>query len=269
MAIFATGTTGTIGKHLTQRVISLTVNLAASDFQLETSKFGAGDSFLHLAGIVGSEKVEEDLKLSHQVNVTAVGHLGKQFLESRGGKFIFVSTSHVYGPSNDPILETHPIAPRNSYAQQKRKAEVALLDIFSKEPERLCIVRVFSVLDWDVPSFTLGGGIAKLGDTNSNYVLNNCDDVRDFLTPKTIANALVDVCESSTLSGVVNLCSGKGLTVGQVAQQMLGREASTAALDRMRSGHSNCPVIIGENTKIRIALPNLDLHWIPSTEKGK
>jgi hypothetical protein len=38
MAIFATGTTGTIGKHLTQRVVSLTIDLAASDFQLENLK---------------------------------------------------------------------------------------------------------------------------------------------------------------------------------------------------------------------------------------
>lgn len=268
MAIFATGTTGTIGKHLTQRAISLTIDLAA-DVQLEKSSFGASDSFLHLAGIVGPEKVEENLKLSHQVNVAAVSHLGKQFLESRGGKFVYVSTSHVYGHSNDPILETHSIAPRNSYAQQKREAEVALMEIFSEEPERVCIVRVFSVLDWDVAPFTLGGGIAKLRDANSGYVLNNCDDIRDFLTPKTIANALADICENSILSGVVNLCSGEGLTVGQAARKMLGPEASSGVLDRMKSGHSNCPVIVGENTKIRRALPNLDLRWMPSTDKGK
>lgn len=268
MAIFATGTTGTIGKHLTQRVVSLTIDLAASDFQLETSSFEASDSFLHLAGIVGPEKVEDDLELSHQVNVAAVSHLGKQFLESRGGKFVYVSTSHVYGLSNDPILETHSIAPRNSYAQQKREAEVALMDIFSREPERLCILRVFSVLDWDVAPFTLGGGIAKLRDANSSYVLNNCDDIRDFLTPKTIANALVDICENATLSGVANLCSGEGLTVGQAAREMLGPEATSRALDRMKSGRSNCPVLVGENTKIRRALPNLDLRWTPSTDKG-
>jgi UDP-glucose 4-epimerase/GDP-4-dehydro-6-deoxy-D-mannose reductase len=264
MTIFATGTTGTIGRHLASRVKSLDIDLATIVFQLESSVILDSDSLLHLAGIVGPAKVEENLELSYQVNVSAVGRLGKQFIESRGSKFVFVSTSHVYEPSDDPILETHQIGPRSTYARQKREAEVALLDIFSKEPERLCIVRVFSVLDWDVAPFTLGGGIAKLGDANSKYVLNNCDDIRDFLTPRTIANALVEICENSALSGEVNLCSGQGITVGQAALEMLGPEAGSAALDRMNSGNSDNPVLVGENSKLRSALPNLDLRWLPS-----
>lgn len=265
MTVFATGITGTIGKHLTSRAKSLAVNLAKTDFQLETSSILESDSLLHLAGIVGPARVDENLELSYQVNVSAVGRLGKQFIASSGSKFVFVSTSHVYEPSDDRILETHQIAPKNSYSRQKREAEVALLDIFSKEPERLCIVRVFSVLDWDVAPFTLGGGIAKLSDVNSRYVLNNCDDLRDFLTPRTIANALVEICENSMLSGVVNLCSGQGITVGHAAREMLGPEASAAVVDRMNSGNSDSPVLVGDNSKLRSALPNLDLRWLPST----
>lgn len=264
MTIFATGTTGTIGRHLTSRVKSLVIDLAAANFQLETSPILDSDSLLHLAGIVGPVQVEENLDLSYEVNVSAVSRLGKQFIESQGSKFVFVSTSHVYEPSGNPILETHQTGPRSTYARQKREAEVALLDIFSKEPERLCIVRVFSVLDWDVAPFTLGGGIAKLSDANSKYVLNNCDDIRDFLTPRTIANALAEICENSTLSREVNLCSGQGITVGQAAREMLGPKASAIALNRMISGNSDSPVLVGENSKLRSALPNLDLRWKPS-----
>jgi hypothetical protein len=137
--------------------------------------------------------------------------------------------------------------------------------MFVRHPERLSIVRVFSVLDWDVDQFTLGGGVRKLKEENSDYILNNCDDVRDFLTPKVIADALVRICKESSLFGIVNLCSGRGLSVGEAARQMLGPVASSKASDRMVPGQSATPFIVGNNSKLTSALPDLDLRWVPST----
>ena len=267
MAIFATGTTGTIGKHLGQRATSLNLDLGSASVQFQALDFKSRDSYLHLAGIVGPGNVEKNPALSSRVNVAAVIQLAEEFYPSAGSKFVFVSTSHVYAPSTVPIFETQPTEPRNLYSQQKLAAELALQEIFSTDLDRLCIVRVFSVLDWDVAPFTLGGGIAKLIDEKSDYVLSNCDDVRDFLTPKTIATILAKICESPSLSGLVNLCSGEGRTVGQAAREMLGPNVSVNALRRMRPGRSDNPVIIGDNSKLRNALPGLDLHWTPSTCK--
>ena len=265
MGIYATGTTGTIGKHLRQEVISLNLDLGSVNVRFEEIEFKPRDSYLHLAGIVGPANVEKNPDLSSRVNVSAVIQLAEEFYSSAGTKFVFVSTSHVYAPSTTPISESQIMDPRNLYSQQKNAAELALLDIFSSHPDRLCIVRVFSVLDWDVAPFTLGGGIAKLMDQNSDYVLSNCDDVRDFLTPKTIATILLKVCETPSLFGAVNLCSGKGRTVGEAAREMLGPNVSAKTLERMKPGRSDNPVIIGDNSKLRNALPGLDLHWSPST----
>jgi hypothetical protein len=46
---------------------------------------------------------------------------------------------------------------------------VRLLELFERDLTKLCIVRVFSVLDWDVAPFTLGRAIAKLIDDNSKF----------------------------------------------------------------------------------------------------
>jgi nucleoside-diphosphate-sugar epimerase len=90
MTIFATGITGTIGRHLISKAKSLDIDLATANFKLETSAILEGDSLLHLAGIVGPAKVEENIELSYQVNVSAVGRLGEQFIESNGSKFILL-----------------------------------------------------------------------------------------------------------------------------------------------------------------------------------
>ncbi len=265
MNIFATGTTGTIGRHLGNRAISLKLDLASANNEFEETIFHPGDSYLHLAGIVGPANVEKDPKLSFRVNVESVIQLGEEFLKSKGAKFVFVSTSHVYSPSDSPISETYSTNPKSLYSQQKHSAELALLDIFTAQPDRLCIVRVFSVLDWDVAPFTLGGGIAKLLDETSDYVLTNCDDVRDFLTPRTIAMTLTRICETPILSGLVNLCSGQGTAVGHAARKMLGPDLSPNLLVRMQPGRSDTPMIVGDNFKLRSALKDLDLRWTPST----
>ncbi len=265
MKVVATGTTGTIGKHLGQRVSPVNLDFGEPNFQFNGEELNPGDSFLHLAAVVGPTAVEKDTRYSRQVNVEAVIRLGSEFLNSSGEKFVYVSTSHVYSSSNLPIEESFETEPKNLYAVQKLEAEDILSEMFVRHPERLSIVRVFSVLDWDVDQFTLGGGVRKLKEENSDYILNNCDDVRDFLTPKVIADALVRICKESSLFGIVNLCSGRGLSVGEAARQMLGPEASTKASHRMVPGQSATPFIVGNNSKLTSALPDLDLRWVPST----
>ena len=70
--------------------------------------------------------------------------------------------------------------PVGAYAEQKIEAEQAVVEVFKETPEKLCIVRVFSVLDWDVADFTLGRAIKNLTIPSSNFKLPNSDDVRDF-----------------------------------------------------------------------------------------
>jgi nucleoside-diphosphate-sugar epimerase len=269
MPIYATGTSGTIGRHLKSQVIPLNLELSLDTIQTEGYSFQHGDFLLHLAGVVGTGKVDEDIKTSYAVNVSSSVQLGKKFIGTNGNKFVYVSTSHVYEQSLDPIKETHSVNPGTNYARQKREAEAALLNLFASDPNRLCIVRVFSVLDWDVAPFTLGGGIAQLSDPNSNYVLKFCDDIRDFLTPKTIAQTLLEICRSERLFGVVNLSSGHGISVGKAAEEMLRQKGFRGKNSRMVGGNSPNPVLIGDNSKLTNALPNLVLKWEPSAPRDQ
>ena len=88
-----------------------------------------------------------------------------------------------------------------------------MVEVFKETPEKLCIVRVFSVLDWDVADFTLGGAIKNSTISSSNFKLSNSDDVRDFLTPKLIASVLTKISHNSSISGIINLSSARGTTI--------------------------------------------------------
>ena len=120
------------------------------------------------------------------------------------------------------------------------------------------------MLDWDVAPFTLGGGIAKLSDKNSDFVLRNGDDVRDFLTPRSIAYILEKLIEEHPLPTVINLCSGAGIAVADAARRMLSDSGYEIPIHRILPGNSANPYMVGDNSKLRKVLQNIDLGWSPS-----
>jgi nucleoside-diphosphate-sugar epimerase len=155
--------------------------------------------------------------------------------------------------------------PSNVYAEQKLEAEKEISLIFQDCLEKLCIVRVFSVLDWDVAEFTLGGGIKKLISDDSDFKLNFVDDIRDFLTPYSIANSLISITKEALLTGIVNLSTGVGLTVKDAAKIMLEGSGYKLPANRIISGNSDYPHVVGDNSKLKAALPDLNLKWSPSS----
>jgi nucleoside-diphosphate-sugar epimerase len=261
--IFATGVSGTIGKYFKDRVIPL--NCDWENLKLENvPHIQKEDCILHLAAIVGPQNVSKDLTTSYKVNVEISKILARFAKNNEDSRFIYVSTSHVYARCDSLLTESSATDPNNIYAEQKLEAEEQISLIFRDCPEKFCIVRVFSVLDWDVPDFTLGGGIKKLTSANSNFTLKYIDDIRDFLTPRLIADTLIAIAKEARLTGIVNLSTATGITVKDAAIRMLEGSGYKLPLDRVTYGNSEYPYIVGDNSKLKAALPNLILKWNPS-----
>ena len=262
--LYATGISGTIGKHLPNSVCPISLNLTSSREEFRDIKIESDSNLLHLAGIVGPAQVEKDIQYAHKVNVDGVKLLANEFLHQSAGKFFYVSTSHVYAQSSDLLTESSLIRPINLYAEQKREAEIALESIFAGQLERLSIIRVFSVLDWDTAPFTLGGAIRNLAVQDPFFVLRNAADVRDFLTPKTIATALYAISSQSLTSGVVNLCSGVGNSVGDAAERMLEESGFKLNKSQLAWENSSTPFAVGDNSRLESLVADLKLTWIPN-----
>jgi nucleoside-diphosphate-sugar epimerase len=263
-SFFATGQSGTIGRHLGLSAIPVSIDLASEHNAFQKLKFPNDSNLLHLGGIVGVSEVERNIQRASKINVDGSKFLAERFIENSRGKFYFVSTSHVYDLSEEPISESYAINPSSSYAEQKLEAEIELRKIFSSEPERLCTLRVFSVLDWDVAPFSLGGAIKRLASREKNFTLRNTDDIRDFLTPSTLGKILTKIVLSNELSGVVNLASGVGISVAQAAKRMLdltGEEFNPAIFEK---GNSANPIIVADIRRLLSTFPELNLGWDPS-----
>lgn len=263
MTTFATGCSGTIGKFFPASVVSVKMDIRSNIEKFEQIGLGKADVLIHAAAVVGPSVVEKDPQAAKEVNVEGTRKLGLTTLKSDISKFVYVSTSHVYRFGPDFLAESDEISPVNEYARQKYEGEKVLQEIFSKAPEKLCILRVFSILDWGMPELSLGGAIEKLAKRTPDFVIQNTDDVRDFLSPRQAAELIYEVSRVSEASGILNVCTSNPISVAQAVRQIFELENIQVDESCLLSGNSLVPRIVGDNSKLKALLPNISLDWKP------
>jgi len=263
MAIYATGFSGTIGRHLGDRVTPITLRLESGLKQFLKLDFKSSDIVIHLGARVGPDLVSQSLEESFEINVLGTRKLALAAQKDDVAKFVYISTSHVYAFGNDFISEINSVRPINSYAQQKYLGEKEVIRIFRRHPDRVCIVRIFSLLGFDMPRESLGGACIRILHREPNFKIKNSDDIRDFLTPLQVASAIVEIAKNPLANGVINLCSGRGIRVSDAVASLISLHPNfdVGMLDNIVAGNSQNPRIVGDNTKFKGLFPELDLNW--------
>jgi len=268
MKVIGTGLSGTIGRKLDKDILPAQLILGSGKLADYFDPNQSPLTLIHLGGIVGEAKVSQDLSHSRLINVDETLNLAKEVIEKFGGRFVHISSSHVYGPGCVALSEDSSYNPQSNYAIQKMLAEQLLLDYFGENHPHLVILRVFSVLGWDVADFTLGGLVKRIL-SGSNESISNSDDLRDFMTPTSIAKVLSIIAKDSQLSGIFNVCTGNGITVGEAVRSMFKVKDFRELPNQIQPGRSNAPQIIGDNTKLLRTGLDLDLVWDPINDLAK
>jgi nucleoside-diphosphate-sugar epimerase len=249
MAIYATGTTGYIGSKL-KNSIPIEVCLTEQNSFPKTT-ISPNSTVIHLAAIVGTQKVLQDYFWARKINVESTLSYAEYLRDQTDARFIFVSSSHVYKDSNSRLTENSPVAPKSLYAKMKLETEEGLIQIYKNAPERLLVARVFSVLGRDMPKETLGWAIEK---ASANSPVKYSDDHRDFSTANEIAELLEQAAEADWLSTVLNICSGTCRSVRD-AGKALRRELALSDDDGIfLPGNSDVPRTCGDNSLLKKTL---------------
>lgn len=104
------------------------------DIPALTKALAGVDSVIHLACISNDPSFELDPELSKSINYDAFEPLVVACKESGVKRFIYASTSSVYGVSDAPdVTETHPLVPLTDYNKYKGMTEPFLLRHQSEE----------------------------------------------------------------------------------------------------------------------------------------
>lgn len=253
--ICASGATGSIGKHL-PAIFPFKSRLEEDNASIVGEfELLKPEIFIHLAALTNTNQAIEKRKLSYEINVVGAGKIMEAFAKSGGRRFIFASTSHIYGATNHGTLSSESDEPRpiSVYARDKLLAEERLTKLAKVYQIELIIARIFSVFGPDMASHYLASKVYSKKNTriqNSDFpIIENGADIRDFLSPTEVAGYLNQIALSDSSPNeieIVNVCSGVAISV----EQKILAVVPNWPRNRIQSSNSKVPHLVGSTTKL-------------------
>lgn len=230
-----TGATGSLGKRLAKQLDqhpNINVVPFGGDLRSESDirDWVNGNSFntIVLSGAIvpverASESPAETFDVNGMSNLKIA--LRMQTLHGEAFRVCYVSSSHVYAPSEYPLSEKSPLGPRSIYGMSKIFGERLLQAAAGTFGFELLIARVFSFYSEDQHEShlypTILRRIAKHPDADKPFALPGWNNVRDFSSADEAAAKVVRLATSSS-TGIVNVGSGIAMSVGDFASQVYG-----------------------------------------------
>ena len=252
MRILVTGGAGFIGTHLVRqhaerRAGSITVfdNLHRGRFgplaalggavrllqadvrdpgALETAVCGA-DLVYHLAAQSSVMNSATDPEYAFHSNVTGTYQLLRLAREHGVRRVVFTSSREVYGdPARLPVPESAPLAPKNAYGASKAAGEM-YCRAFASDGMGAVILRLANVYgpgdcDRVIPIFVEN---ALMGEP---LVLYGGQQLMDFVWIDAVVDALIAAGLSPCPAGPLNVGSGRGVTVAELAKRVVAAAGS-------------------------------------------
>ncbi|WP_042708390.1 NAD-dependent epimerase/dehydratase family protein [Methanobrevibacter wolinii] len=190
------------------------------------------DYVFHLAALASVPESVEKPVLSNSNNLDATLKLLTACKNNDIKKVVFSSSAAIYGENpNIPLKETAPYMPASPYAVQKASSELYLKAFHESYGLNSVSLRYFNVFGPKqnlnssyaavIPNF-----ISALLTGNQPIIYGDGEQTRDFIYVKDIVRANILSCESD-YNGVVNIASGKGLSVNElysIIKEVLGSD---------------------------------------------
>ncbi|MFW6378407.1 MAG: UDP-glucose 4-epimerase GalE [Nanoarchaeota archaeon] len=187
------------------------------------------DAVLHFAAY---KAVGESMKdaITYSDNITGSRNLLDEMVRHNVNKIIFSSTAAVYGDGSDePITESHPVAPKSYYGETKRIVERMIEWYSTIHGLKYTILRYFNVagdagLDYIDPNAenifpiiaeTIQGARDEMTVFGDDYDTVDGSGVRDYIDINDLIEAHIRALDSDT-SSILNLGTGKGYSVLQL-----------------------------------------------------
>ena len=246
------GATGVLGSIIKNRFLrnGLKVHVFNGDITdehelkqwLESLHFS---HLFHFAAIVPVNTVNNDLSRAIEVNTIGTFNVCKHLIAMPDCWFFFSSSSHVYKPNigediHNGIKESDTLLPAGPYGKTKLLAE-QLVDLTFETRGNYCIGRIFSFTHkLQNASFLVPGLIAKIEKAKEDEYVDviNAESVRDIIDAESVIDAILWI-GSQKLCGLVNIGSGKGKTIAEIALHLANNMNKKIKINHIPIGEQN------------------------------
>lgn len=163
--------------------------------------------FIRFAGLSKS-CCEQNQKKCYRTNYEANKKI-VDYIKTKKIKFIFLSTSHIYKPTNKKIDESFEKKPINTYGKYKFKSE----NYIKKHLKDFLILRVFNIYGINQPNGYFFSDIIEKIKNKQKISINN--SYRDFIHVNEVSK-FINFCLKKNLIGIINLGSGKSFSLKKI-----------------------------------------------------
>jgi len=183
------------------------------------------DGIIHLAAITDVDYCNKNPQKCFKTNILGTQN-ALDVARKKDCKFVFLSTSHVYGnPIKIPIKEDNPTNPTSIYSASKLAGEACCKGYAESYGMDISIIRLFSVYGpRSPPHLVTSRIISQLGEKSIN--LGNLNTKRDFIYISDVIRAIKIIFKKSNKLNVYNVGFGRThsiLDVCKILERIVGR----------------------------------------------
>jgi nucleoside-diphosphate-sugar epimerase len=173
-------------------------------------------TLIHLAWYAEPGKYLNSL---HNLNcLTGTLRLAEAFADT-GGRFVGIGTCAEYDSAPGVLTTDTSLIPTTLYAACKASAYMTLLNYFALKDNSFAWCRLFYLHGEGEPEQRLVPYVRRQLAAGEDVLLSRGNQVRDFMDVKDAARMIVDTALSDR-EGAVNICSGHGITVRELVEEI-------------------------------------------------
>ena len=276
MRAVVTGAAGFAGRHLVAHLQACGDDVAALDRDDEhpvdvTEADSVRDAMValrpevvfHLAAVSHVGDSWDEPARVFRVNAEGTLHLLRACREAAVERVLVIASADVYGAvaaSELPIAEDAPIRPVTPYGASKAAADLLALQAFLGDGLATVRVRAFNHTGpGQGPGFLVPGLAARIAraerDGHAEVPIGSVDPVRDLTDVRDVVRAYRLLAEHGEPGEAYNVCSGTGVSVGEIAERLLRLSDRDLRLgvDPALVRPVDVPRLIGDPAKLRAA----------------
>lgn len=221
----STGNLANISRHIDRGSVDF-VNADVRDQNAMGKLVHDVDAVIHLAAIVSVPFSMENPDVTSDVNVEGTRGLLASCVRSGVKKFIFASSSSVYGaPRYLPIDEAHPTCPISPYAASKLEGEQCCQKLTDGSNLDVVVLRFFNVFGPRQALNEYSGVITKFIERAEKgqplVIYGDGSQSRDFVHVTDVADLVLTLLRDGGAQGVFNVGYGKAVSISDLAKTVL------------------------------------------------
>jgi GDP-4-dehydro-6-deoxy-D-mannose reductase len=280
-----TGARGFVGRHLTAHLLArgdevveldldgaLALDVTDHDAVVARVVAERPDAVYHLAARSHVGASWDDGDLLTRVNVGGTRAVVDACVRAGVGRVLVVGSAEQYGAVRDdelPVRESTVLRPITPYGETKVAAERLALDAHQAHGLGVVCARAFNHTGpGQAPTFLVPGLAARIAVAERSgadeIALGNGDPVRDYSDVRDVVRAYALLVEHGTPGEIYNVCSGRGVRVGDLAADLVARSRRPLRVttDDALVRPVDVPALVGDPAKLAAATgwsPELDL----------